>query len=756
MTDPENGRDGHGDRPGTVAALWPLPGTGAGRRAQWVSIAVVAGLALSRLGLLADGPWEQDEAIFVSAIIDFDVPQHRPHPPAFPGWVAMGELAHLLVADRLRALQLLSSVCSVGTFVALAGLLRRLGLTGGVALGGALLYSFLPGVWAHAGRAFATTPSLFFLLVSIWCLQAAARSRPLAYAGWLSLAWAIAVRPQVLVLAPLCVLVSVRHRWWTTVGGWGPPALSGALLGAIVAWLAWDSGGLDPLIAATVAHAGIHLEAVDRQSLTQVTELGVVRGLGGLAAAATWAAASIAGARVAWRRLGPSVAMWLIGTATVTAAALFLVHDPYLPRYSPIAYLGTIPLIACAFTASAGRRAGVAIAGVACLAALTSAPAVLAISRRPLPVVAALRTVARAQPRLPVVFSPDLAPFVRMEHDLGNLRVNSYAAPPPTPGAAELMATIIRQDQRPFVWLDSERRVLAGLTIERRLFDDYPPAALDLSQRRYLLVELIEHAPVWLHGRYFADRTVWEETWAHVAPDASVWLEPGSKGLRLALTVPEEVRANQAVEVTRDGRMLLTRVLSGSRAELEVPVDDCQRGCVLDLRFASSFLDRSGGMAVAVRVDAAWLLGFPTAGYAVNPGRLREARALGVRLHGFHQPERFREDGMIGAWTNGTARVDLPGQDGRLLVTLADPTERVGQVTLRTDVETLGCQVGAEPTVCELRVTGGSGTVWVEINSTPFVPARMLAANSDARELGIVVHEVEFRPADGAAHPFVP
>ena len=80
-----------------------------------VSVRLIAALLLSRLALLADGPWEQDEALFATGVLDYDVVHHRPHPPGFPGWIALGKLLYPLTGDALLSLRVWSSVASVVT-----------------------------------------------------------------------------------------------------------------------------------------------------------------------------------------------------------------------------------------------------------------------------------------------------------------------------------------------------------------------------------------------------------------------------------------------------------------------------------------------------------------------------------------------------------------------------------------------------------------------------------------------------------------
>ena len=87
------------------------------------SLAALVGVLLSRLMLLADGPWEQDEALLAAGVVDFDPARHMPLPPGFPLWILLGRLVRLCGADDpVLALQIASSVLSVVGLWALVGL----------------------------------------------------------------------------------------------------------------------------------------------------------------------------------------------------------------------------------------------------------------------------------------------------------------------------------------------------------------------------------------------------------------------------------------------------------------------------------------------------------------------------------------------------------------------------------------------------------------------------------------------------------
>ena len=65
-----------------------------------LSVLALVVLALSRFALLANGPWEQDEAIFARAVVHFEPGLHFPHPPFFPGWIGLGKRPQRRVIER--------------------------------------------------------------------------------------------------------------------------------------------------------------------------------------------------------------------------------------------------------------------------------------------------------------------------------------------------------------------------------------------------------------------------------------------------------------------------------------------------------------------------------------------------------------------------------------------------------------------------------------------------------------------------------
>ena len=116
-----------------------------------LTVGAVVLLAASRFLLLANGPWEQDEAIFARSVLELAPKQHFPHPPFFPGWIALGFLVTPLAGEPLLAFQLVSAAASVAVLWPLAWLGRR-AAPPLVAFACAFGVGFLPGAWVFSVR----------------------------------------------------------------------------------------------------------------------------------------------------------------------------------------------------------------------------------------------------------------------------------------------------------------------------------------------------------------------------------------------------------------------------------------------------------------------------------------------------------------------------------------------------------------------------------------------------------------------------
>ena len=363
-------------------SFWILPGLGRGMRAVWISTAIVVGLLASRLFFMPDGPWEQDEAIFATGVLDFNVVRHRPHPPGFPGWIAVGKLLTPLFGDPLLALRVASSVASALTVVVLARLLVPIAGER-PALLTALLYAATPVVWAHAPRAFTTTPALACAVL------AAALIRDQRLWGWALLGVAATIRPQ---LAPELAVVAAlgfgasRRRLALGI------AIAVAIVAVAYGVTALDAGG--SYWTSVSSHVSRHGRDLGHGS--DLAQLGIVRGVGGPIPAAAFAIATVGG--LAGRAASRPQSRGLPRRALlgVTGWMVLGKHHPGFPRYAVALVLAATPCIAVAMRAL--PRADVLLGACIPLAAYGSLPSLIAMKEQALPPVAALRA-APPRPR---------------------------------------------------------------------------------------------------------------------------------------------------------------------------------------------------------------------------------------------------------------------------------------------------------------------------------------------------------------------
>jgi hypothetical protein len=186
------------------------------RRQRAIVILVAVVCALSRLLALARSVWDWDEVQFVMALRDYDVTLHHPHPPGFPVYLALGNLAKLVVRDEFRALQSINLLTAFLVFPALFLFARELRLRFATSVMAAALFAFFPNVWFFGGGAFSDIPSIVLVLFAVtFMLRGAgpeARHRNAYWIGTFLLALAIGIRPQNLLVGLIPGIYATRKR----------------------------------------------------------------------------------------------------------------------------------------------------------------------------------------------------------------------------------------------------------------------------------------------------------------------------------------------------------------------------------------------------------------------------------------------------------------------------------------------------------------------------------------------------------------
>lgn len=265
--------------------------------ARRVSAALALAIGLAHLPFLASGLEDIDSVNFALGVRDFDVAAHRPHPPGYPIYIAVGKVAAMAVgavsggevpsAIEARALSIVSLLAAVvAAFVmyrAYAALGRRDGESGLLpasdvaAIGATALALTCPLLWTLAVRPLSDLPGLAFALVSqVFLLTAwqwqrvppggerrmtpemTAKSGRMIVLGALVAGLALGMRSQTLWLTAPILLTVIVDR----MGRGGAGALIGATMTSAIGSLAWAiplvaaSGGLSAYLTALGTQAG--------------------------------------------------------------------------------------------------------------------------------------------------------------------------------------------------------------------------------------------------------------------------------------------------------------------------------------------------------------------------------------------------------------------------------------------------------------------------------------------------------------------
>lgn len=199
-------------------------------------------IALTRLLAIARSPFDWDEGLFALGVRDYDVADHRPHPPGYPLFILAAKLLALTGLDAFRCLQVVVVLGALFLFPALYLLARELGFDFPTAAAGAAVYAFLPNVWIYGGTAFSDVPATTIVFAAC-ALLLRGRRDPRAYiAGAVLLGIAAGIRPATLLVgavpALLATWVQLRAKSYRTVAGamfLGAAIVAGSYAGAALA-----------------------------------------------------------------------------------------------------------------------------------------------------------------------------------------------------------------------------------------------------------------------------------------------------------------------------------------------------------------------------------------------------------------------------------------------------------------------------------------------------------------------------------------
>jgi len=707
------------------------------RPTPWLAAAlVVAILVASRLLFIPGVPWEQDEALFGAASFDTELRENRPHPPGFPLWVAIGKLGLALGSDPVAALQLVSALASLLTAWLLARLWSAAFQSRSLGVASALLFAFAPAVLFFAPRALSTTPALCLAVVAleVWTRP----GRPALTGGAVALGCALLVRP---ILAPPALVVGLaamalrRER------------LRGVVLAATVvavtlalglAPLVWDSGGPASYLGLVLNQAGEHAGALGLAAW-RPRDLGVVRAVGGSAAALAVAILAVVGwVRLVRRR--PRLAWWWLAVTVATAGWLLLAHNRAMPRYAPpLLALLSGPVVYGCWTGLRSQRLAVAVAALgAAASAAWTAPALVALATEDFPPLAALGQAQSTGGGRAVIVDGALSPFTDYLMLARRGQRPCFWRPLLAQGRVPWAQvhgpwTYIWCEGSAAVWIPSPGRP----RIEHSCSG---PRIRVLAGSRYLKAWRTEQGGIVVaptEPRLDSEGSAWLDQ------ELTVLLQPAPRGSWLGAVL----EVDEAIEIGLSGGRQgprSTRLEPGLQ-HAHVPLD--QAGGDAATRPTLVTLSRRGGGRALLR--RIWIE--PPDGRFTPPVMTPEAQAAGmdglVEGSGFHGVERLAP-GSSGRWTGSRARLSVPAGGGRLVVRLSAPRPQPARVRLST---------GAPGWSQELVV----GAEWVEVSvptfargrlelsvevANPFIPAESIPGSQDRRELGVFVGELRFRP----------
>ncbi len=711
------------------------------------TVVLASTLAVSRFAFLANGPWEWDETLFARGILHFELAAHFPHPPGFPGWLAIGHLLTPLTGDPLLALQMASAAFSVAALWVLAAIGRHVA-SPPVAAAAALALLAAPGPWLYAVRGFSTTAAAVLALAAVAVLLGGLQGRRVTVFTLLVSA-SFLVRPHLL---PVLAVVWLAGVWSVRPLRRVVPGVAAGIAAGVAAVLlmAWAEGGWSAFLAPFWSHSQRHFSRLVG-NLGGYPDLGLVKGLGGVVPATAVFALSLAGLAVWARRRGRrSAAVWLLALVVAAAQLVWLQNRTY-GRYAVGVQMALAPLVAAA---AATAPPSVAVAGLLGLTGWFGASSLPLVREQHATQLPAWQAVQQALAEAleggrTVVLESELYPFASYLWHLAESRGE------PTPPWV-----LSPWDPQPWAGLD---RPWLVATVHRRLYPDpvfgierrwagVSDALEPLTQQRFLEAWVLRDVPLPLRGWWPAEHTAGGRRFMWCGADAALLVPPLAGGSELGLSVrpapgPDllTVRWAGGDGVTIDGET------GESRMWLTPPPAAANMVSTMNLERARGYSPGpSDPRLLAVQVFEV---------RAVDPGRewtgpvafAWQREALQVELVGAFGGEVFGETGE-GVWLGPRAFLRVPAAAGVLSLQLWAPRPTPPLTRLRVgDEEVVGpLDVGRLPGEFSIEITAGDsvdGRVEIEIVSDPYVPAS--AGAEDGRELGVVLSRLAFVPAPG-------
>ena len=378
---------------------------------------------LAHVPFLAPSLEDIDSVNFALGVRDFDVADHRPHPPGYPIYIGLAKIAvaaggvlgagSAQSAVEARALSALSLISAVAALFAMYALFRALSRSEVRALAATALAASSPLFWYLSVRPMSDVPGLAAALVALACLALAWwRQRPdaggdrrltpermeasgrMIVLGALLSGLAIGFRSQNAMLTlPFLGAVLLDRVGRGVAGamlGAGVAATLGALLWAVPLLIA--SGGANAYLAALGSQAGEDFAGVEMLYLNpgnaRLAALGLLRTL-----VYPWDSVLLGGLVLVLAGVG-AVALLMRDRRTLAAVVMLaapylafhlLFHDTSFVRYALPLVPVTAFLAVVGLEWIAGRAALPAVGALALWAVSIAAPVLSAYAAEPSP-----------------------------------------------------------------------------------------------------------------------------------------------------------------------------------------------------------------------------------------------------------------------------------------------------------------------------------------------------------------------------------